>query len=143
MDFNVLNTMDLICSEIKAEGISIKQQFLATAYYEKKMQKYRENQKLVIFGAGQYGRQLYRMMKREKFADHVVCFCDNSQKNQQRMVEGLDVLSPGQAVKRYSDAMYIITPIGYEDEMLEQLCELGVSGKNISIFIIGLTGLEG
>ncbi len=139
--FDVLEVMDSIKREINDSCISIKDQYLANGYYERRMQEYRRQDELVIFGAGKFGRQLYHILNVENI--HTVkCFCDNAADRWARKLDGLDILSLEQAVKQFPDAMYIITPRGYENEILRQLVDAGITAGHISIFITDLTGLE-
>lgn len=139
--FNVLEVMDSIKREIKNADISIKEQYLANGYYERRMEEYRKQGELVIFGAGRFGRQLYKILDIEDI--HTVkCFCDNAAARWGRKLDGLDIFSTEETVKKFPEAMYIITPRGYENEILRQLIGMGIAAERISIFITELTGLE-
>ncbi len=141
-DFSVIDVVNSVKMEIEREAIPIGRQYLAESYYERRMEEYRKQDKLVIFGAGNYGRLLYRMLCLEGLHS-VQCFCDNTPANQQRKLVGLDILSPEEAVRQHPDAMYIITPKGYENEIVRQLVHNGVDIGQISIFMMALSGLEG
>lgn len=141
-DFSVIDVVDSIKKEIEREKLPIGRKYLAESYYERRMEEYRKQHKLVIFGAGNYGRLLYQMLCLEGIHS-VRCFCDNTPANLQRKLVDLDILAPAEAVRQYPDAMYIITPKGYENEIARQLVNSGVDIKQISIFIMALSGLEG
>lgn len=141
-DFSVVEIVHSIKKEIDKEKLPVGKQFLAEDYYERRVEEYRKQDKLVIFGAGNYGRLLYQMLCLEGLHS-VQCFCDNTPANQQRKVVDLDILAPEEAVRRYPDAMYIITPKGYENEIARQLVHSGVDIGQISVFVMALSGLEG
>lgn len=141
-DFSAVDVVNSIKKEIETEKLSIRSQYLAEDYYEHRMEEYRKQDQLVIFGAGNYGRLLYKMMCLEGFHS-VQCFCDNTPAIQQQQLADLDILAPEEAVRRYPDAMYVITPKGYENEIVRQLVHYGVDIGQISIFVMALSGLEG
>lgn len=139
--FNVLDVMNSIKKEIEDADISIKDQYLANGYYEKRMEEYKKQDELVIFGAGNFGRHLYKMLCAENIKT-VKCFCDNAAARWGRKLDGLDIISLEEAIRRFPEAMYIITPRRYENEILRQLVHTGIDVEHISIFIMDLTGLE-
>lgn len=69
-----------------------------------------ESRSLVLFGAGNLGRQA--AVKLVSLGVKVVAFADNSPKAWGRVSEGLTVLSPADAVARYSDAAFVVTVWG-------------------------------
>ena len=71
----------------------------------------------------------------------VQCFCDNNSMVWDKVVCGKKVFSPQEAVSRYPDACFVITPKDYENEILRQMVCLGVDIENILIFNIKNTGL--
>lgn len=139
--FYTENIMKSIKKEIKDKKIPMKRQYLANDYYEKRMEEYRQQDEIVIFGSGNYGRDLYKMMTLEGIHS-VQCFCDNGAAKQNRKLRGLKILSPEEAVERFPDAMYIVTPKGYGDEIMRQLMDMGINIRHISVFIMELSGLE-
>lgn len=140
-NINVVEIMNSIKEDIKEQEISVADQYLATKYYVRRMNEYRQQEQLVIFGMGNYGTSLYYMLEKEGLIDKVKCFCDNNTKMQNSIYKGLQVLSPKEAVEKYPDAMFIITPMGYENEIIRQLSELDIDVQKISIFVYELTGL--
>ena len=85
---------------------------------------------VIIFGSGEFGRKLYFDLR--EYADaNVVAFCDNAEYMQGMTVLGLSVFSPKDSISCFSDALYMITPKGYMDEIEKQLRELGVKQSRI------------
>lgn len=139
--FYTEDVMVSIKKQIRDENISIRKQYLANGYYERKMAEYRKQKEIVIFGSGNYGKELYKMLKKEEI-HNVKCICDNSTAMQGGKMGELDILSPQEAVEQFPEAMYIITPRGYGDEIVRQLVDMGVNVQQISVFVLELTGLE-
>lgn len=135
--FCVEDIMASIKRQIKNENISVRKQYLASPYYERKMKEYHEQKEIVIFGCGNYGKELYKMLKIEGMHS-VMCFCDNSIARQGQTIDELDILTPQEAVSRFPNAMYIITPKGYGDEISRQLTQMGVDALRISVFVLEL-----
>ncbi|MBD5523530.1 MAG: hypothetical protein HDR04_03765 [Lachnospiraceae bacterium] len=138
--FYTEDVMASIKKQIKDENIPVREQYLASGYYERKMTEYRKQKEIVIFGSGNYGRDLYKMLKIEGIRS-VKCFCDNGGARQGREFGGLDILSPQEAVERFPEAMYIITPRGWGDEILRQLVDIGINVLQISVFVLELAEL--
>lgn len=139
---NVVNIMNTIKEEIKEENISVADQNLATPYYKRRMLEYHEQKNLVIFGAGRFGKMLYRMLDMEGLSDKVACFCDNNPLMQNTTYKELCVVSPLEAYRKYPEAMFIITPRYFENEILRELVVIGLDVNKISIFVMAQTGLE-
>lgn len=135
------SVMESIKKEIEDRKIPIKRQYLASEYYEKRMKEYKKQDEIVIFGSGNYGRDLYKMMIQEGIQS-VRCFCDNGAARQHKQLSGLEILSPDEAIEKFPNAMYIVTPKGYGDEIMRQLVGMGIDVRHISIFTMELTGLE-
>lgn len=134
------DVMASIKQQIKDQNIPVRKQYLASEYYERKMEEYRDKEEIVIFGTGNYGRDLYKMLKIENIRS-VKCYCDNGIARQGEKMGDLDILSPQDAVERYPNAFYIITPKGYGDEILRQLVKMGVDAMHISVFVLELAEL--
>ena len=100
----------------------------------------RKREKLVIFGAGKYGQCVLDALLLEGI-DTVMCFGDNSDKMIGKHIKGFDVLSLQDAVKRYANACYIISPIDYENEILHQLLSAGIKAEDIIIYNTRNTGM--
>lgn len=135
------DVMASIQRQIRQENISVRNQYLASEYYERRMDEYRKQKEIVIFGSGNYGRELYKMLERESIYS-VKCFCDNSTIRQGKEFLELGILSPQEAVDRFPYAMYIITPKGYGDEILRQLVGMGIQVSQISNFVLELAELS-
>lgn len=139
-EFYVEEVMASIKDQIQAENIPVRKQYLASAYYERKMKEYRGQGEIVIFGSGNYGRELYKMLRIEGI-DSVKCFCDNSVARHGRTITVMYILTPQEAVEIFPQAMYIITPKGYGDEISRQLDHMGIKSLQRSVFILELAEL--
>lgn len=137
---DVVEIIETFKKEIEGENIPIWKQYLASEYYARRMNEYREQSDIVIFGAGKYGKFVYKMLSLEKIQT-ARCFCDNSASEKEWKIGELDVLTPQEAIQRFPNAMYIITPRLYENEMLRQLVDLGIDVRHISIFVMDSVGM--
>lgn len=111
-----------------------------TFYYRKLVRILKEQKELILFGAGKYGTAILAALKQERI-DSVRCICDNNGKLIGQLIDGLEVISPQDALEQYPDACFVITPKDYENEILRQLVHMGVAIENIVIFNIKNTGL--
>ena len=135
------NTQEVMC-EIRqkiAEQQKENDSFIhPNKYYEKMLGQMKEQESLIIFGAGKYGEVLSQDLKLREI-NTVQCFCDN--KINTKYVNGLEVLSPQEAIERFPNACYVITPRNYENEIVRQLIHLGVTIDDIIILNVKNTGL--
>ena len=88
---------------------------------------------VVIFGVGDIGTDLHSRFLRLS-TNPVKCFCDNNPDKQGTKCNEIDVLSPGAAVKKYSDGTFIVTVINHTEAVRKQLIQLGIPEKSIICF---------
>lgn len=138
--FNTQRAMEEICHAIAEEKPCLSDLHFTTFYYRKLIKMLKAPEELVLFGAGKYGGAVLAALKREGI-DGVRCFCDNNDKAWGNLIDGLEVISPQEAVEQYPDACFVITPKDYENEILRQLVHMGVDIENIVICNIKNTGL--
>lgn len=80
----------------------------------------KEGRKLILDGAGYYGKSIKMTLKDIKFE----CFSDrNSQEN---LVMGIPVFSRNDAVEKYPDALFIVDSMVYAGPIKAELKQLGV-----------------
>ncbi|MCH1948752.1 glycosyltransferase family 2 protein [Enterocloster sp. OA13] len=84
---------------------------------------------VVIFGAGKHGETVYRRYL-NTFQRFVCCFADNRREGS-RQIFGIPLLSPGEAVRKYGEAVFVVASSIYGSEMKKQLINLGVAEKSI------------
>lgn len=139
-EFNTQQIMTEIKNKISIGRPGLSELHYTTFYYRKLIMMLKERTKLVLFGAGIYGEKVLAALLQEGI-ETVQCFCDNSDKTWGKVIDGLQVCSPQEAVKRYPGACFVITPKDYENEILRQLFHLGIDIENILIFNIKNTGI--
>jgi FlaA1/EpsC-like NDP-sugar epimerase len=137
--FNTEEVMNKIRCKIIEEQHTTDELGFISSYHNKMVKKCLERDKIVIFGAGVYGEMFLSDLLMHK-ADNICCLCDNKQAG--KTVLGYEVLTPSEALKEFPDATFVITPRHYENEILEQLDEIGVKVSNILILTMLETGLE-
>lgn len=103
------------------------------SYYEMwdRIKILQKEDKVVIFGAGNIGQLILRILKIKGIP--VRAFCDNEKSKQSSCYMGIEVYSPEQAVSTYIHDTYIIANIDYGEVMKQQLIQLGISQENIII----------
>ena len=84
--------------------------------------------KLLVFGTGEY----YERFKKWIAGEEVVALLDNSPAKQHTVIDGVEVLSPREGVKRKHEAVVIMS--FYIKAMKKQLMELGVPEEKIYHF---------
>lgn len=100
---------------------------LTTAYGQQMYERMKEAERLVIFGAGEWGRNI-----KETYHDFAFsCFVDNDEKRAGSVLAGLPVVGFGEYLSSYRDALVIIASRIYNGEMERQLTESGIPEGNI------------
>lgn len=87
---------------------------------------------IVIFGRGERGTAMYQKLHSE-YKGVSVCFCESDKKLIGKKYLGAEVFSVAGAIKRYPDALFIISAVKSAREMGTQLTEAGLE-KNSIIF---------
>jgi S-adenosylhomocysteine hydrolase len=138
-NFNVEETVNKIKDEIKAQGYEVDELSFIPDYHRRVVNMVRKKGKTVLFGAGNFGRSIADDL--ENAGIEVICFCDNNENNIGNIVDGREVMRPAEAYKKYPEACFVVTPRGYENEILRQLVSMGVPVGNIITFNAELAGL--
>ena len=94
--------------------------------------------KIILFGSGVRGNAIYAFLKGNG-VDSIVAFCDNNTNKQSTKNYGVGILSPEDAVKNYTDALFILTSPALEDEAKKQLADLGVGDNDILSYRLSTT----
>lgn len=129
-----------IVEEIKIETEKKGEDPFLTPYYFDFIEHVRQAKEIVIVGAGNYGRDLYKILKQNGI--HTVKhFADNGHERFKSGVYGKKVLSLADAVAQNTDAYFIITPQCYVMELIRQLVRLEVDIDRLDCFIAGNTGM--
>lgn len=88
------------------------------------------NQKIIIFGAGTYGRKILEYLEFNGAKNNIAGFCDSNEAFQGKCIEGFPVYSPKNAFLLYPGAQYLISG-RYIKEMYEILKENNIAGVHI------------
>jgi len=89
-------------------------------------------QKIVVFGAGQIGKWVLELLHFEK--RHIGCITDNDRNLWSTDLCGHKIYPPEKAVKKYSDALYVVANKFHAQEIKQQLKDLGIQEKRIYIY---------
>jgi len=106
-------------------------EYIGNILYDDKL--YDGDNRFVIFGAGMYGRMLLEYMKQNGMKNTIICFCDSAVTVKGCDIEGIPVLHPSVAFKRYPYADYLVSG-RYFREMYRILMWAGI--EKIHIFTI-------
>lgn len=93
-------------------------------------------QDAIIFGSGKRGRFMHMLMEYKR-PGAVKAFCDNQEKLWESTVQGIQVMAPEEANRRYPNAVYLIAGKKYEDQMRQQLGQFGVDEERIFTYTAG------
>lgn len=89
----------------------------------------------IVFGANSSG--YYAVKYINKYTKgKVVSVCDNDEKKKNTTLNGVNVLLPEEAIRKYSQAYIIIASDIYYDEIKNQVLEMGIEEENIDKFLI-------
>lgn len=91
-------------------------------------------EKIIIFGCGENGNQLYWLLVNNKADNQVVCFCDNNSSRWGSKLLSNNIYSPEEATALYEDAYFIIANGEYYLDMRRQLLSLGISKSQILLY---------
>lgn len=93
-----------------------------------------KNKRVVIFGAGYFGKRVLDLCVRGGI--EVVYFCDNDKEKHHTEIEKVPVISPAELAESIKNKDYlIVVSVKYEyDEIVETLLQLGISNSNIYVF---------
>lgn len=91
-----------------------------------------KDNKLVIFGAGVYGRKVLGYLELNGLRDNIVCFCDSNEALAGQNIGGIPVCMINDVCEKYADAAYLVSGV-YAKEMLEILMEKHI--RNIHFFL--------
>lgn len=95
-----------------------------------------EKKEIVIFGSGSWGQFFYGL-------SHILCierilaYCDNQKAIQGKRLNGVLVMSPEEAVRKYPDAIFVIANRNAVQEMEAQLLEFGAQKEKIFWYTLG------
>lgn len=98
-----------------------------------------DNNPVIIFGAGRYGKFLNNLL--QKHGKKVVAFCDNNLEIQHTKINGRPVLSPEAAIMDYDEAVFVIASAKHSEDIKLQLIQNKVSVERIGIYMLGINML--
>lgn len=80
---------------------------------------------IVIYGAGRMAKKIIGFLEINNCKEHIKCLCDRNSELWNTELNGINIMSPFEAVKRYEKALFIVSG-DYANEMLRELIMLGV-----------------
>lgn len=88
---------------------------------------------IVIFGAGKYGKFFHALCE-NRYPEKVVAYCDNREEMDKTDLQGVTIWNPQKAVKRFPEAVFVISIAKDTERVCKQLLELGVEQEKIVIY---------
>jgi len=88
-----------------------------------------DNSSVVVFGCGFVGAQIVDSLWNNEV--EVVALTDNNRQLWGKKMWGYEVLSPDDAVEKYSTDKFVISTRKYASEVQKQLCDLGINQEKI------------
>lgn len=88
--------------------------------------------RVVIFGCGERGKILLRLLSHRK--DKILCCTDNAKSLWGTELEDCIIVSPQCAVNNYPEALYVVANKLHGEEIAAQLREMGIHKEMIYIF---------
>ena len=105
--------------------------YIGNILYDEKLSC--ETKKLIIFGAGVYGRRILRYLDINGIKHHVICFCDSDRTMDGKYIDGIPVRYEEDVCRKYLDADYLISG-KYMKEMYQALKEKSIEKIHILFF---------
>lgn len=81
------------------------------------------NKKLILFGAGNYGKSAYDEFHKEY---KIVCFADNNSRIQGTTIKGVPVISPNELKKWMDDNTTVVVCCGLYRDIVNQIEKMGI-----------------
>lgn len=94
------------------------------------------NRRVVIFGCGAYGFQLYRLLDKNKI--EVLAVCDNNEEMWGMKIGNVELQSPEKCMDQYKEGVFVIASKYHADTIAEQLLKGGIRAENIRKYLIGV-----
>ncbi len=95
-----------------------------------------KNKEVVIFGSGVWG-QFFCGLSHMLCIGRILSYCDNQKAVQGRHLNGVTIMSPEEAVRKYPDAVFVIANKNVAQKMETQLLELGVLRERVVFYTLG------
>lgn len=92
-----------------------------------------KNKKIIIFGAGMYGRRILQYLERNGAKENVAGFCDSNEKIQGASIEAIPIYNVDEAWERFPEAIYLVSG-WYKDEMYQILRDKGIGKVHMLLF---------
>lgn len=96
--------------------------------------------KIIIFGAGEWGRETLKIFQASEYKNYEISFCDNSFKKL-RGAYGIDVMSPAEAFK-IKDSVIVIGSNIYRKSIKRQILDSGYPEERVCNPIVENNGWE-
>lgn len=80
---------------------------------------------IVIYGAGRVAKKIIGFLEINNCKENIKCLCDGNIELWNTKLDGINIMSPSEAVKRYEKALFIVGG-DYANEMIRELIMLGV-----------------
>lgn len=97
--------------------------------------KARNAKSVVIFGSGDSGQRLYKLLV-EAQINNIIAYCDNNENIFGKKMFGIEVISPKRACEEYTESIFIIANQNHYDAIKDQLLDMGINRDRIYTYKI-------
>lgn len=87
---------------------------------------------IIIFGAGNTGKNIFQKLVKMGIGNRVIAFADNAESLWNTFKDGKKIVKPGEAFVEYKDAEFVIASI-YDKEIAEQLANNNIANVHLAI----------
>lgn len=134
IDMNVINMNDMSVGLREKASIFLDSQETYIRYRKEQeaiIERSINGKNVIVFGCGNIGYAAYRWLKKSK---HVItCFMDNNSDLWGKMIDETPIVDPKECTN-YAEEFFVVANEKYYLEIVNQLCDNGISRDRIIIF---------
>lgn len=105
-------------------------EYIGNILYDKQLC---EGHSIVVYGAKGASKRIFRFLENNDCKNSIRCVCDKNSELWGTQLEGIEILSPMEAVRKYKSAIFLVCG-NFANEMIDVLIELGV--KRIHLLLL-------
>lgn len=93
----------------------------------------KSKEQVILYGCGKRGNAVSVLLL-NNVCDNLVAFCDGDASKYGSQVNGLEVISPEDAIEKYPNAFYVITTAASHEDIKKHLAQLQVEEANMVVY---------
>lgn len=128
----ITGTPKMVEQLIEEDAKRVAERWQCTYCFLNKVTRLGTTDKIVFFGCGMRGSAVLELIR---FADdQICCLTDNSELLWNTVKNNHEILAPEDAVARYPDAVYIVANKLHAQDIVQQLCHMGICKDMICVY---------